>query len=124
MERAFAVDTGAKQRRAGVVALPTGSGTGSGLVRPPQSAGMRSGFVRLSPEQDVGLHSTGANEELIVVLTGHGDLVVDGQGVLHLHPLHVAYVPPQTKHDVICRGCEELQYVYAVSPAGPGDGRG
>ncbi len=42
------------------------------LAGPPRTAGMRSGFVRLKPGQTVGWHTTGENEESLVILRGKG----------------------------------------------------
>ncbi len=39
----------------------------------PQTAGMRSGFVRLNPGETVGWHTTGKNEESLVILQGRGE---------------------------------------------------
>jgi quercetin dioxygenase-like cupin family protein len=36
----------------------------------PQTTGMRSGFVRLKPGATVGWHTTGKNEEALVILRG------------------------------------------------------
>ena len=38
----------------------------------PQTYGMRSGFVRLSPGETIGWHSTGKYEETLVILSGEG----------------------------------------------------
>lgn len=45
----------------------------------PETSGMRSGFVRLAPDQDVGWHSTGQNEEALVILHGKGAALIEGQ---------------------------------------------
>ena len=42
----------------------------------PQTAGMRSGFVRLKPGGSVGWHTTGQNEETLVVLRGRGEALI------------------------------------------------
>lgn len=44
----------------------------------PQTAGMRSGFVRLQPGATVGWHTTGKNEEALVILHGQGEALIDG----------------------------------------------
>src|ERR1700679_3792925 len=49
------------------------------LTGVPQTTGMRSGFVRLNPGQTVGWHTTGKNEEALVVLHGKGNALIDGQ---------------------------------------------
>ena len=45
----------------------------------PQTAEMRSGFVRLKPGETVGWHTTGKNEESLVILRGRGEARIDGQ---------------------------------------------
>ena len=45
----------------------------------PETCGMRSGRVYLSPGQACGLHSTKDREELLVFLSGQGELII-GEG--------------------------------------------
>jgi mannose-6-phosphate isomerase-like protein (cupin superfamily) len=72
----------------------------------PQTLGMRSGRVHLEPGQACGQHSTKNQEELLVFLTGQGELLIG----------KVAYIPPETLHDVRNTGAEPLTYVYCVAP--------
>ena len=84
----------------------------------PQTLGMRSGRVHLPPGQACGQHSTKNHEELLVFLAGKGELQVGGGA---RHPVgvgKVAYIPPETLHDVSNTGLEPLVYVYCVAPAG------
>jgi mannose-6-phosphate isomerase-like protein (cupin superfamily) len=83
----------------------------------PQTLGMRSGRVHLPPGQACGQHSTKNHEELLVFLTGHGELLI-GSGTRHSVGVgKVAYIPPQTLHDVTNTGSEPLVYIYCVAPA-------
>lgn len=83
----------------------------------PQTAGMRSGFVRLRPGQTVGWHTTGKNEEALVVLRGKGTALIDGEpGLLFAAPA-IVYIPPATRHNVQNTGSEPLEYEYVVAPA-------
>ena len=83
----------------------------------PQTAGMRSGFVRLKPREFVGWHTTGKNEEALVILRGRGEALIEGQpGRLFAAPMLV-YIPPATRHNVTNTGDELLEYVYVVAPA-------
>jgi mannose-6-phosphate isomerase-like protein (cupin superfamily) len=88
---------------------------GSGLAE-----GMRSGVVALEPGQAVGRHSTHAREELIIVLEGSGELVVECGAPVPLQAGSGAYVPPEQEHDVRNTGAGPLRYVYVVAPAAPG----
>lgn len=84
----------------------------------PQTLGMRAGRVHLPPGQVCGQHSTKHHEELLVFLAGQGELQIGGGT---RHPVgvgKVAYIPPETLHDVSNTGLEPLIYVYCVAPTG------
>jgi mannose-6-phosphate isomerase-like protein (cupin superfamily) len=83
----------------------------------PQTAGMRSGFVRLLSGATVGWHSTGKQEESLVVLHGRGEVLIDGHANIPFAAPMSLYVPPKTRHDVKNTGAEPLEYVYVVAPA-------
>ena len=83
----------------------------------PQTTGMRSGFVRLEPGATVGWHTTGSNEEALVILRGQGEALIDGQRKHTLVAPAFAYIPPATRHNVANTGKELLEYVYVVAPA-------
>jgi mannose-6-phosphate isomerase-like protein (cupin superfamily) len=83
----------------------------------PQTAGMRSGFVRLKPGEAVGWHSTGQNEESIVILRGQGEALVEGGSKRSFAAPHFVYIPPATRHNVSNTGQELLEYVYVVASA-------
>jgi mannose-6-phosphate isomerase-like protein (cupin superfamily) len=83
----------------------------------PQTAGMRSGFVRLKPRESVGWHTTGKNEEALVILRGRGDARIEGQQGHPFAAPMLVYIPPATRHNVTNTGQEPLEYVYVVAPA-------
>jgi mannose-6-phosphate isomerase-like protein (cupin superfamily) len=83
----------------------------------PQTAGMRSGFVRLKPGATVGWHTTGKNEEALVILHGQGEALIDGQAKQPFVAPAFVYIPPTTRHNVLNTGTEPLEYVYVVAPA-------
>jgi len=87
------------------------------LSGPPTSAGMKSGLVVLSPGKSVGRHSTEDHEELVVVLEGHGQMVLTDGSRVDISPQAAAYSPPGTEHDVVNTGKGVLRYIYVVSPA-------
>ena len=78
---------------------------------------MRSGFVRLAPGQTVGWHTTGHNEEALVVLHGQGVALIDGRSQQAFTAPALAYIPSATRHNVQNTGAETLEYVYVVAPA-------
>ncbi len=87
------------------------------LGGPPETVTMRSGLVVLLPAESVGKHSTGAYEEMIVVLDGEGGMLLGDGSVLQLKAHVVAYCPPGTEHDVRNTGDRPLRYLYVVARA-------
>ena len=83
----------------------------------PQTAGMRSGFVRLKSGATVGWHTTGKNEETLVILRGQGEALIDGQAKQPFIAPALVYIPPATRHNVANTGKDPLEYVYVVAPA-------
>jgi len=83
----------------------------------PQTAGMRSGYVRLKPGETVGWHTTGKNEESLVILSGRGEARLEGQQALAFSAPALVYIPPAMKHNVANTGNGILEYVYVVAPA-------
>jgi quercetin dioxygenase-like cupin family protein len=84
----------------------------------PQTAGMRGGSVRLKPGESVGWHSTGSNEESLVILHGNGTAKIEGHPDMPLGEKNLAYIPPSTRHNVTNTGTDVLEYVWIVAPAG------
>lgn len=83
----------------------------------PQTAGMRSGLVQLQAGATVGWHTTGSNEEALVILQGQGEALVDGQAKQSFVAPAFVYIPPTTRHNVTNTGKELLKYVYVIAPA-------
>jgi mannose-6-phosphate isomerase-like protein (cupin superfamily) len=88
----------------------------------PQTFGMRSGRVYLQPGQACGRHSTKDREELLVFLSGRGELLIAEQERFDVAEGKVSYIPPQTLHDVRNTGDGPLVYVYCVAPVGSVEG--
>jgi len=83
----------------------------------PQTLGMRSGRVYLKAGEACGQHSTKHHEELLVFLSGQGELLIGDKDRLAVGVGKVAYIPPQTLHDVRNSGSGPLTYIYCVAPA-------
>jgi len=83
----------------------------------PQTVGMRSGYVRLKPGQTVGWHTTGKNEESLVILSGRGEARLEGLPARAFSAPALVYIPPAMKHNVANTGNAILEYVYVVAPA-------
>ncbi len=78
---------------------------------------MRSGLVVLEPSRSIGVHTTGDYEEVVVVLSGVGEMRLADETALGLAGGSIAYCPPATEHDVVNTGSEPLRYVYVVAKA-------
>ena len=83
----------------------------------PQTGGMRSGFVRLKTGESVGWHTTGQNEETLVILHGKGEAEIEGESAMVVTETMIAYIPPGTRHNVKNTGDGLLEYVYVVARA-------
>ena len=81
-----------------------------------QSYGLKAGRVFLEPGQACGLHSTHDKEELLVILSGTGLLKTGPAKEQKISQGTVAYIPPQTEHDVQNDGSDPLVYVFCVVP--------
>jgi mannose-6-phosphate isomerase-like protein (cupin superfamily) len=86
----------------------------------PQTCGMRSGRVYLQPGQDCGQHSTEQKEEMLVFLSGQGNLLIEEKESFPVGRGRVSYIPPHTRHDVKNTGSEPLIYIYCVVPVSGG----
>lgn len=107
----------APTRQALILALDCPGGDCPLLRGAPQTAGMRSGFVRLKAGQSVGWHTTGHNEESLTILHGEGDALIEGQPKRGFAAPCAVYIPPATRHNVANTGSAPLEYVYVVTPA-------
>ena len=86
------------------------------LAGKPGTYGMRSGKVYLAPGRACGRHSTKDREELLVLLSGAGEVLIGENESFQIGRGKVCYIPPQTPHDVRNTGDEPLIYVYCVAP--------
>ncbi len=87
------------------------------LGGPPETVTMRSGLVVLEPCESVGRHTTGDREEVLVILSGVGEMRLADGTTHHLAESSVAYCPPATEHSVVNTGEGLLRYVYVVAKA-------
>ena len=108
---------GAGSKKPFALALECAGGDCPLLKGAPQTAGMRGGNVRLKPGASVGWHSTEQQEEALVILRGAGAANIEGQADLALSEHQLAYIPPQTKHNVTNTGAQEMEYVWIVAGA-------
>lgn len=101
-----------------VLSLPKDNDKYHELLELKQSVSMKSGLVCLQPGENVGSHTTGNREELIVIIDGSGEVELNGCGNNNIQEGCIAYIPPDTQHDVINTGNKLLRYIYIVSSVG------
>jgi quercetin dioxygenase-like cupin family protein len=110
----------ALQRAPRVIQLDPGATKASDVLNgPPETCTMRSGYMVLAPTASVGRHSTGGNEEAVIVLAGRGEMRITGGPTLQLQRYSIAYCPPVTEHDVVNTGSDTLRYIWLVAKAQP-----
>ncbi|HHS50824.1 MAG TPA: cupin domain-containing protein [candidate division Zixibacteria bacterium] len=85
------------------------------LGGPPETVSICSGLVIITPGETVGEHSTNNREEIIVTLEGEGRMIIENSEPLDLRFGTLAYVPPETTHDVVNTGESLLKYIYVVA---------
>jgi len=86
------------------------------LAGEPQTRGMRSGRVFLEGGKSCGRHSTKEHEELLVFLSGKGELLIGEEDSFQVGQGRICYIPPNTDHDVKNIEDEPLIYIYCVAP--------
>lgn len=112
----FAQAPGKDRPRPKVVALDN---AGKDYLRvlggPPETVTMKSGLVVLALGKSVGKHTTGQHEEVLVILSGNGEMTLRDGSKLPVEANHALYCPPETEHNVTNTGDAELRYVYVVA---------
>lgn len=103
-------------RKAFVIELNTEQNYQRLIPGAPQSCGMKSGRVWLSPGADCGQHSTEGNEEQLVFLSGQGTAHVADEKIA-VGEGKICYIPPHTPHNIYNTGTEPLIYIFCVAPA-------
>lgn len=88
------------------------------LLAVPQTQGLKSGKVHIKPGDDCGIHSTEDREEILVFLQGKGKVFLGKEqgSTIHVGLGRVAYIPPNTVHNVKNTGSEPLIYIFTVVP--------
>ena len=81
-----------------------------------QSLGLKAGRVYLESQQECGVHSTEAREELLVFLSGTGTMIIGDNDTFEIGVGKIAYIPPHTPHNIKNSGSEPLVYVFCVVP--------
>ena len=61
-------------------------------------------------------NSTENKKEVLVFLSGQGELLIGENGSFQVGQDKVSYIPPHTAHDVKNIGSEPLIYIYCIAP--------
>lgn len=75
----------------------------------------RSGHVILKENESIGEHNAGDSEEILIILEGRGELLINGREKLNFEKDTALYIPPNTVHDVRNKGAGPLKYVFIAS---------
>lgn len=98
-----------------VLVLPESDSKYFPILKDGKSIKLHSGHVILQAGESVGEHSTEDYEELVIALSGCGEIEAEGLGKTRFGEGQVAYNPPDTKHNVINTGDKPLEYIYVVT---------
>lgn len=76
------------------------------------------GVVVLAPGKGHVRHNHPGTEEIIFVLSGEGEQMIDDQGPVKIRPGASMYIPADVYHSTINTGWEPLRLAVVYSPAG------
>ncbi|MFC1667437.1 cupin domain-containing protein [Candidatus Omnitrophota bacterium] len=79
--------------------------------------GIKSGHVTLKSGESIGEHSTGEREEVVVILKGSGEAIINKNSTLKIEKDSILYVPPKTTHDIKNTGGDIFEYIFTISLA-------
>ncbi|MBV9106086.1 MAG: cupin domain-containing protein [Verrucomicrobia bacterium] len=77
------------------------------------------GVVELAQGKGHARHNHPGSEEIIYVVSGHGEQMVDDQPPVKVSAGSSIYIPPDVYHSTVNTGTETLQLIVVYSPAGP-----
>lgn len=79
---------------------------------------LHSGLVELAPSESVGEHNSEQYEEIIIPISGKGQIFSPNGDTLEVTPDNAIYCLPWTVHNVKNTGDTPLKYVYTVAKTG------
>lgn len=99
-------------------------GTLKFLSEPPVTGAERFSFgmVVLAPGKGHESHNHPGVEEIIFVMSGEGEQMVDNQPPVHVRPGASIFIPPDIDHSTINTGWEPMRLLVIYAP--PGSERG
>jgi len=85
------------------------------LIKPPLSDKLKSGYVILKTNEEVGIHTTDNKEEILIILQGKARIICENE-TKDVKAETMVFIPKNKKHNVINKTKEILKYIYVVSP--------
>jgi len=76
------------------------------------------GMVILEPGKGHESHNHPGVEEIIFVVSGEGDQMIDNQGPIHVRPGASMFIPASVMHSTLNTGWEPLRLIVIYAPAG------
>lgn len=77
------------------------------------------GMVVLEPGKGHERHNHPGSEEIIFVMSGEGEQMVDDQPAVPIRPGASVYIPADIYHSTVNTGWEPLRLLVVYAPAGP-----
>jgi oxalate decarboxylase/phosphoglucose isomerase-like protein (cupin superfamily) len=77
------------------------------------------GMVVLEPGKGHERHNHPGVEEIIFVVSGEGEQMIDDQGPVRVRPGASMHIPADVHHSTINTGWEPMRLIVVYSPAGP-----
>jgi oxalate decarboxylase/phosphoglucose isomerase-like protein (cupin superfamily) len=77
------------------------------------------GIVELASGQGHARHNHPASEEIIYVVSGAGEQILDDQPAVKVGPGVSIYIPAGVYHSTLNTGNESMKLIVVYSPAGP-----
>ncbi len=77
------------------------------------------GVVELAPGKGHARHNHPGSEEVIYVVSGKGEQMVDDQPPVKVSAGSSIYIPADVYHSTVNNGTETLKLIVVYSPAGP-----
>jgi oxalate decarboxylase/phosphoglucose isomerase-like protein (cupin superfamily) len=77
------------------------------------------GIVVLEPGKGPERHNPPGSEEIIFVMSGEGEQMVDDQPPVKVRPGASIYIPADIYHSTLNTGWEPLRLLVVYAPAGP-----
>jgi oxalate decarboxylase/phosphoglucose isomerase-like protein (cupin superfamily) len=81
--------------------------------------GFSFGVVDLAPGMGHARHNHPGSEEIIYVVSGEGEQMVDDQPPVKVGPGSSIYIPADIYHSTLNTGHQPMQLIVVYSPAGP-----